>query len=618
MESSSTSSSSQHYATLLATVAELRSDLERTVTKMHSLESENSILQSSYGRLKDELTEMRNKYVECRENYMITVTEKLEAESQYQSFMERVKAQLIERTNEFEQLRDKFAPQDIDAVRIKVQEELEIPHQQKIQQMQVEVDLHRDQYFAMRRDLERCKAEYEAYSENQRREVIAIREEHESVICSLRDEISKLQDREYMPEKDEQIRSQKLKLHELQIMVEAVREEIKVVRNERDVALFSVEELRCKSEEALSRLKLRSAQAEADKLAMEQKMSVFQLDNDRKESLSRILKQSVDDLTAELEHLRKQVHEVESRLSETVDDNNRLFADARNQFEADKRELQVLNDTLTDRLNDREEVLRRAQREASEMQIKAESVESELRRCYQLQLQDVASKASALEVELADACNVARSAESQKQKLQDHLESELGASQAELSRLKREKDVLHSRTRELETKVDEERRKSVLSRREVSVKISSLQEALKASKVKMDETETELFQSQRNEKELRAELRALQNQAVKQGTDHAHLAESLQDELNRRVASVEAHCRDALETAKRKCKAAIVQEKKRADAYKAKALEAHRRGKAISEAAIQAAILGGEADSAGGVGGAMYQAALSRAGLTSA
>ena len=43
-------------------------------------------------------------------------------------------------------------------------------------------------------------------------ELTAIRAEHEAVVASLREEISKLQDREYMPEKDEQIRTQKFKV----------------------------------------------------------------------------------------------------------------------------------------------------------------------------------------------------------------------------------------------------------------------------------------------------------------------------------------------------------------------------------------------------------------------
>lgn len=110
--------------------------------------------------------------------------------------MERVQTQLTERTKEFEQLRDKFAPQDIDAVRIKVQEELEIPHKQKVHSMEMEVELYRDQCSAFKRELEKCKAEYDQYSENQRRELSAIRDEHESVVQSLRSKIDELQDRE--------------------------------------------------------------------------------------------------------------------------------------------------------------------------------------------------------------------------------------------------------------------------------------------------------------------------------------------------------------------------------------------------------------------------------------
>eukprot|EP01041_Mallomonas_annulata_P000344 gene344-614_t len=52
---SSSSGSSQHYANLIGTVSELRSDLERAVAKIHSLEEQNRTLQLNYQTVKEEL-----------------------------------------------------------------------------------------------------------------------------------------------------------------------------------------------------------------------------------------------------------------------------------------------------------------------------------------------------------------------------------------------------------------------------------------------------------------------------------------------------------------------------------------------------------------------------------
>lgn len=177
--SSSSSSSSSQHAVLLSTVLELRGDMEKAMIKMAKMDEQNQALTANYQLLKDELVDTRRKYNEARENYLSTVEEKVEMERANEAFMDKIKIQLTEKTKEFESLRDKFAPQDIDFIRIKVQEELEIPHRQKLQAMDKEVQKYKDEYFALRRELEKCKAEYEAYSQNQQREVSSIRDEHQ-------------------------------------------------------------------------------------------------------------------------------------------------------------------------------------------------------------------------------------------------------------------------------------------------------------------------------------------------------------------------------------------------------------------------------------------------------
>ena len=190
---SSSSGTSQHQA-LLATVMELKTDLEVAMNKMLVMDEQNRTLSHNYGSVKEELIETRRKYNECRENYLTTVADKLSDEERRDEFNEKLKLQLVEKTKEFETLRDKFAPQDLDYIRIKVQEELEIPHRQRLQAMEEEVARHKENFFAMKRELESCKAAYEAYSQNQARDVTSIREEHESVAVILRQQIARLQE----------------------------------------------------------------------------------------------------------------------------------------------------------------------------------------------------------------------------------------------------------------------------------------------------------------------------------------------------------------------------------------------------------------------------------------
>ena len=116
----SSSFSSSHYSNILETVSQLRSDLEKAISKIQSLENQNTILVKNYETIKEELIQTRKKYNEAQDNYMSTVANKIEAERQSQEFLNRLKYELDEKTNEFEKLRDNFTPKDIDYIRIKV------------------------------------------------------------------------------------------------------------------------------------------------------------------------------------------------------------------------------------------------------------------------------------------------------------------------------------------------------------------------------------------------------------------------------------------------------------------------------------------------------------------
>jgi predicted nucleic acid-binding Zn-ribbon protein len=249
----SSTSSSSHYASLLNTVSDLRTDLEKTMNKIHALEEQNQNLTNNYQTVKEDLVETRKKFVEAKENYIQTVSEKLEAERQYESFMDRLKTQLIEKTKDFEQIRDKLVPHDIDQLRIKVQEELEINHKQQLLSLEQEIERQREQFFSSRREFERSKTEYEILIQNQQQELIAIRQEREEVEISLRQQsLQQSQNNEYWGKptnKDEKIRTQKAKINELNHLNECLKEEARACRKEKDESLLWAEQLSTKREE---------------------------------------------------------------------------------------------------------------------------------------------------------------------------------------------------------------------------------------------------------------------------------------------------------------------------------------------------------------------------------
>lgn len=180
-QSATNRSVNDYSSTLIGTVAELRMELQRFVVEIQNAKDQNRLLQANNLGIKDELLETRKKYSEAYENYMSTVTEKLEAERQNEAFMDRLKRQLHEKTKEFDQMRDKNSPQDIDTIRIKVQEELEIPHRERVMKVQNELQDQKSRTYEIKREFDVLKTDFEMMLKSHQREVGAHKEQHDQV-----------------------------------------------------------------------------------------------------------------------------------------------------------------------------------------------------------------------------------------------------------------------------------------------------------------------------------------------------------------------------------------------------------------------------------------------------
>ena len=215
---------------------------------------------------------------------------------------------------QFESLRDKFAPKDVDYIRIKVQEELEVPHKQRLSAMEEEVARHKENYYTMKRELESAKAEYEAYSQNQQREVASIREENESVVMILREQISRLQESDTVSEKDDIIRARNNKIHEIQLANEMTNKDLRSLQEERDRLSIQLREFKAQHLEETEKLRSRVVLAEAEKDGAEKRLSHMTQEVDKKESALRISLQSVEDHSKTTEMTKRALSNIESQL----------------------------------------------------------------------------------------------------------------------------------------------------------------------------------------------------------------------------------------------------------------------------------------------------------------
>jgi coiled-coil domain-containing protein 41 len=587
MESSQNSSiSSHHYAALLQTVSEMRSDLEKTTLKIMSLESQNEQLQNNFFATKEELLDTRKKYNEARESYLSAVGEKFEAEQEHDAVIERLKGQLQEKTKEFEKIRDDLIPHDIDQLRIKVQEELEIRHKQELKAMEAELEIQREKNFGTRRELERTRAEYNSLIQNQQNEINSLRVEKDELIEAVRLEALKHRQVDAPYGKDERLRTQTAKLSEQAHLIELLRDEIKAVRAEKKEATANTDQMRAKLEHSQTLLKAKIVSIEAENTGLQQKLSILEAECDKKESQIRSQRLSSDDLANRMDDARKELEDAERSWQLARNDLTRQYDSLQDASEREHREFVDQVEALRSTIDDREEALRRVQREASEMQLRAESAEREIRRAHLVQMQEMRRKCTSSELELADALQSARSAQDQMLAQQEQAAGEKDSLALEVSRLKREKEILYGKLRDGEASLDAQRKRSLSEQQELVGKASGAEK-------KWRDAQTHAAQLDNKLQVLNAKVSELERDRKRERDNYDQLehrysqmllqVEAMKTNFHQQLQSVAPSVKERMEALQRQMKSALMKERKRSDGYKAKALEAHYRIKALGE-----------------------------------
>ena len=580
--SSSSLSQQQHYSALLSTVAELRSDLEKTLSRIQFLEGTNKDLTESYEVAQGELVETRKKYLEAQENYQKCAVSKLENDKSSSVFIERIKLQLAEKTKEFEALREKFIPQDIDYVRIKVQEELEIPHKQQVLALEAEIERQKDLYYSVRRESERYKADYEFFAQSQQREVNAMRAEHEKELLTLRDQLTRLQSKDAAGERDERLRDQLVKIQEVQMVLDTTRQEKDALLREMSDLKLVLEQTKSVGEQTRNQLRSQCAAVEAEKLALEARLINTTNDIESRDSQLRVMRQNYDDAISQLELKTALLADKDANLASFKDSHADELDKTRRKLEeeliARDDEIQLLGQ----KVNDREELVRRTFKEATEMQLRAEANEGESRRNFLAKLAEIKQRNESLEIEAATIKKEFQLALLQRNEMQDKFAKEANILRSEISRIKREKEAMLTRGTLVEQALDAERRKVSSNKRLSAARAAMSNDLVVEMKSKIADLERKLQEAREREIRASADLKAAEELLSHKEKEHMLSIETLHREAHNRYEQLGKEYKEQLDILKSQSQKALIKERKRSEGYKEKALEAHQRGKLLS------------------------------------
>lgn len=361
--------------------------------------------------------------------------------------------------------------------------------------------------------------------------------------------------------------SKNIKLHELQLSLESALKDARVLQSERDEARKSLEDFRLRHHADMETMKTKTVQAEAARQGMEGRVAHLITETEKKDSAIRIAQTSAADADATADQAKRELAQIESQMNNLRIELNKDAEDAKIQAQAERASLLQQLDMANIKIRDREETVRKLTRDIVEIQTRAEHNESELRRAHLGNVSGIKKRLAEAEVAFQDSVAKVHSAEKMLTEEEESHKAEMSSIRSELDRVRREKEALHDKLREAEHGAEAERRKIAVVRREAAsakeTHLAELAEERERSKL-LDATKFHVVELESSVKSLQSKLddASTTNRALNE--DATAKLKLLKESFAAKVSSLDSEVR---------------KEKKRADAYKSKAVEAHNRAK---------------------------------------
>uniref|UniRef100_A0A7S3JYT2 Uncharacterized protein n=1 Tax=Aureoumbra lagunensis TaxID=44058 RepID=A0A7S3JYT2_9STRA len=349
------------YSTLMRTVESLQSDLQETIATCHELRQGKESAEKGYDTARSEVEKLREALRTTRSQLVEATTAKIEADRNTELVVTKWKSQLDERTSELETVQAKLgAPQDLDMLRIEIQEELEIPHQQKISDIEAQLEATQTAYFESKRELERYKAKSEQEIMLQSSAFQGEKERIQNEIEMYREQLNENEKRLAQISTDGPLREARNRAEALAVEIEALKSEIQKRNEEATQARIAASDLvATKTEIALqARAMTDEAELEVHRLTRKLDLLEAQLTQSRASQSAALNEQrrleialaEADSTRRKLEDShRKNLRQVNTALEAARREIAQERDEAHRKKEIDTRKISSLEQALTER-----------------------------------------------------------------------------------------------------------------------------------------------------------------------------------------------------------------------------------------------------------------------------
>ncbi|CAD8186555.1 unnamed protein product [Paramecium pentaurelia] len=336
--------------------------------------NEYETLQAINDELKQNLDKMRLENQDLLQKYKISIHDKKQTEQQFDNATKNWKLLIEQKQREIEEIQSRLTPAfDQDMMRIKLLNELDLPHRQQLEQKQLEIEKLNETIYQLKRKIDLELSRVETIQIDKDKEIKLLLEKHKLDMADLQHQITDLT-RQVEDNKDrDTIRRLRKDLEEYKLKFNITDTENEELKNERDKIREEKNDIMIKFARQLDteRNDKRQFKSDFDKLQVRTRFleDEFRKEKQRREQVStdiEILKTEKDQLLTDLRKKDDTIHYLQRKITDMEEEQQeqeqkvqdkltRLYQDEHDKFLQERNKAVTLQkdvDNLKKRFSD--------------------------------------------------------------------------------------------------------------------------------------------------------------------------------------------------------------------------------------------------------------------------
>eukprot|EP00940_MAST-03C_sp_MAST-3C-sp2_P000363 g363.t1 len=290
------------YADLVCKMEEKDEMLRQKNEDLKSSHETSRALEVKFEALRGDHASMQLALAQTNERCAELAAQKERSEREYESILTSLRCQLQDRMADFEDLQSRLEPpRDMEALRMRIQQELEVPFRKRQRELEFEISKYRKMYFDLRRENEVTEEKLELTIADREKQAKAADAATESTVRELEGQVSKLSKALEESRKRDTSYNLKSQLDALEIRSEQTNAEIESLRKLKASLVLTLEETKlqhahdlAKRDSEIARLQSAASEHERKRIALEERSATARSNCERAEAQNRTLRRKIE------------------------------------------------------------------------------------------------------------------------------------------------------------------------------------------------------------------------------------------------------------------------------------------------------------------------------------